>query len=210
MILRHGRQKTENNNRRSWQFKRSIKTKQRLTIKAVSPFKDGSKDPFASLLFWRIDLYKFRVKASCCVWFVLWHTFLIQFPSCILWWECVWHVTDSQTKAAETALKRSRQMEKELWAASKRAAGIPWKRKFVVRVGEILVVITTAIIPAQLMTSDLPPPPVWLMMLWNATQRLPHRPEAANFLLRLVAEESIICSNVLSPTLPLSNLSLSG
>lgn len=153
MILLHGRQKKEeNNNRRSWQFKQSIKTRQRLTIKAVSPFKDGSKHPFASLLFWRIDLYKFRVKASCFVWFVLWHTFLIQFPSCILWWECVWHVTDSQTNAAETALKRIRQTEKEL-----QAAGIPLKRKFIVGVSEILVVIRTVIISAQLMTSDLPP-----------------------------------------------------
>lgn len=158
-ILLHGRQKTENNNQRSWQFKRSIKATQRLTIKAGSPFKDGSKDPFASLLFWRIDLYKFRVKASCFfyVWFVLWHTFLIQFPSCILWW----HVSDSQTNAGETALKRSWQMEKEVQAASKRAAGISLKRKFIARINEILVEITTVIIPAQLVTSGLPPCDWW-------------------------------------------------
>lgn len=157
-IFLHRRQKTENNNWRSWQFKRSIKATQRRTIKAVSPFKDGSKDPFASVLFWRIDLYKFRVKASCFlnVWFVLRHAFLILFPSCIFWWELVWHVSDSQADAGETALKRSRQMEKELQAASKRAAGILWKRKFTVRISEILVEIKTAIIPAQLVTKDLP------------------------------------------------------
>lgn len=64
-ILLHARQKRENNKLRIWQFKRSIKAPQRLTIKAASPFKDGSKDPFATLLFWRIELYKFRVKANC-------------------------------------------------------------------------------------------------------------------------------------------------
>lgn len=120
-ILLHGRQKTENNNRRSWQFKRSIKATQRLTIKAVSPFKDGSKDPFASLLFWRIDLYKFRVKASCFfyVWFVLWHTFLIQFPSCILWWECVWHVSDSTKEEPTDGKRTAGSFQKGCWNSLK-------------------------------------------------------------------------------------------
>lgn len=130
-ILLLGRQKAANNNRRIWQFKRSIKATPRLTIKAVSPFKDGSKDPFASLLFWGIELYKFRVKESCFfsrVWFGVFKEeeeekkapFLIQFASgafmtraCVT---CEWQ--SEECRRASTEEERGR----ELHAGSKGTA----------------------------------------------------------------------------------------
>lgn len=115
-------------------------------------------------------------------------------------------MSDSQTDAGETA-RKERETEEELRAASNRAAGIPLKRKFRVEISEILVEITTVITLAQLVTPDLPP-----RVIDAAAQRLPDPPDPlfAKFSLHLVAGESVIGSNVSSPTSPLSNLCLSG
>lgn len=111
-ILLLGRQKAANNNRRIWQFKRSIKATPRLTIKAVSPFKDGSKDPFASLLFWGIELYKFTVKESCFfsrVWFGVFKEEEKKNP--ISNSVCIWHIYDESVCDVWVTVRRMQASE---------------------------------------------------------------------------------------------------
>lgn len=110
--------------------------------------------------------------------------------------------------------KEERETAKELQAASNRAAGIPSKRKFRVAISEILVEITTVITLAQLGTPELPPPVCdWCCCCCCSTRCTAIRTDQrlfAQFSLHLVAGETVMGSNVSSPTWPLSDLCLSG
>lgn len=126
-ILLLGRQKAANNNRRIWQFKRSIKATPRLTIKAVSPFKDGSKDPFASLLFWGIELYKFRVKERC-VFSVFGLGFLKkeEKKKPISNSVCIWHIYDESV--CDMWVTSGRMQASEHWRGAGKGAARRFQR----------------------------------------------------------------------------------
>lgn len=158
-ILLLGRQKAADNNRRIWQFKRSIKATQRLTIKAVGPFKDGSKDPFATLLFWRIELYKFRVKESCfpsLFGLGLKKKILIQFPSGIfmtrVFVTCEW-----QSEECRRASSGEEQTDGKGTAGGFQGTGIPVKRSFLERISANLPETTPVIILVWVVRTWVPP-----------------------------------------------------
>lgn len=205
-ILLLGRQKAANNNRRIWQFKRSIKATQRLTIKAASPFKDGSKDPFATLLFWRIELYKFRVKESCfsslfglgfslkkensnsvSIWLIY------DERVCDVWVTVRRMQASEQWRGADTRKRNCRLLPRD-------CNGIPVREAFLRELVRIFL--------KRCQQSSW-----WCARGFPLCDATPPRPTACylfKFPLHLVAEESVAGSNGLSPTSPLSNLSLSG
>lgn len=169
-ILLLGRQKAANNNRRIWQFKRSIKATQRLTIKAASPFKDGSKDPFATLLFWRIELYKFRVKESCfSSLFGLGFSLKKENSNSV----SIWHIYDESVCDTWVTVRRMQASEQrrgaDRWKRNCRLLprhcnGIPVRRRFLERISENLLETTPAIILVWVVRTCVPP-------LWcNASQ----------------------------------------
>lgn len=89
-------------------------------------------------------------------------------------------------------------MEKEPQNFEKRAAGIPLKRKFGVRISEILVEITTVILPAQLATVVIDDAAMKAMQ----THSRPATGYLQSFCCTLLQKKASSVQTFLSPTSP--------